>query len=292
MTLRDARPISLLELCETAVSRSSRWAAEWAGSRPSASLVRAAGVAGVLLAACGGTTGEATGETTQAATSSVGLLHSHVTKSTWKAEVGQNHGGWDDPNSCHPAPLAICPLFDADFIGVDAGAGCAHVTTPACPDRVDTWDNAIVFDFAIAITSDCRFGQWAPPLLTDTDVANYLNDLLAFTLQFFGCPEQGTTGRLTYGLIPSALQSHAFTTADLDALADAYGAAVAQALSDNGSPPLSAAQTKSLDAKLTRLAHRVPGRVKSNAFTFSTCAADAGPAPIDTVSEAEDTTCQ
>ncbi|MDP9149585.1 MAG: hypothetical protein M3O36_06555 [Myxococcota bacterium] len=225
-------------------------------------------------------------------TSSGGILHSQVTKQSWHPHPGQNHGEWSDDRVCHPSSLALCPYFDAQFIGVDAGASCAHVTTPACPDRVNTWDVTIVMDFAVAISSDCRFGQWRPPLLSDTDTTNYLNDLLAFTLQFFGCPIEGTTAPLNFGLIPSALASHSFTRADLDALSDAYGAAVAQALSDNGSPPLTPAQAKALDAKLNRLAHMVPNQVRSKKLTFSTCAPDGGVATPEPKVDDEDLSCR
>lgn len=230
-------------------------------------------LAGVFIVACSASPSEGTGVTSEALTRGDGVLKTHVTKESWERHVGENRGRWDDERRCHPKPLALCPLFDSELIGVDGGPACANVTTPACPDRVDTWDFSFVLDFAMAITNDCRFGQWAPPLLTSTDVTNYLNDLLAFTLQFFGCPVEGTTGRLTFGLIPSALNGHKFTTADLDALADAYSAAVAQTLSDSGVPPLTADQAQAIDAKLMRLAHRVPGRVHSHKFTFSTCPA-------------------
>jgi hypothetical protein len=186
-----------------------------------------------------------------------------------------DHCGWDDRHACHPGPLDLCPLFDEEFIGEDGGAACAHVTTASCPDRVDTWVSSIVFDFAIAVTSDCRFGQWAPPLLSNDDVVNYLNDLTAFTLQFMGCPADTTTTPLTFGLIPSALDGDRFTTADLLALSEAYTQAVSQALSDNGSPPLTAAQLDQIEAKLLRLARHVPKTVPSRHFTFSTCDADA-----------------
>jgi hypothetical protein len=157
---------------------------------------------------------------------------------------------------------------------------------------VDTWDNSIVFDFAVALTGDCRFGQWAPPLLSDTDVVNYLNDLLAFTLQFFDCPLEGTTGKLTFGLIPSALQSRTFTTADLDALVDTYVAAVTQALSDQGAPALSADQTRAINTKLMRLAHHVPGTVRSNNFTFSTCAPGTSTPDPDSTPDDDDNDCR
>jgi hypothetical protein len=231
-------------------------------------------IVGALFMACSAAPAESVGETGQAvAGAGRGLFHSNVTKESWHRHAGHNHGRWDDERRCHPRALALCPLFDSEFLGVDAGPACASVTTPDCPDRVDSWDLAIVFDFAIALSGDCRFGQWAPPLLTDDDVANYLNDLLGFTLQLFGCPIEGTDSKLTFGLIPSPLQGHKITTADLDALSDAYVAAVEQALADNGSPALTADQAKALEAKLDRLAHRVPGKVHSRKFTFSTCAA-------------------
>jgi hypothetical protein len=145
------------------------------------------------------------------------------------------------------------------------------VTTSDCPDRVDTWDNLFVIDFAIAITNDCRFGQWGPGLLTDTDVVNWLNDLLAFTLKFMGCPAEGVTTQLAYALIPSALAGDRFTTADLNALSDTYVAAVQQGLSDSGLPPLSDQLIRDMHIKLDRLASRVPNVKHSRNFTFSTC---------------------
>jgi hypothetical protein len=184
----------------------------------------------------------------------------------------QNFAG----TSCPPAPLALCPELDTDFIGVNGGAACATVTTPSCPDAVGTWDNTIVLDFAIALTSDCRFGRLAT-LLSADDVTNYLNSLLGFGLQFFGCPFIGTlTGPLTDGLIPAPLQSHAFSTADLSAMDAIFAAAVAQAFSDSGLPPLSASETNAINAQLAFLASKVPGTVNSPNLTLSTCG-DAGP---------------
>jgi hypothetical protein len=235
-----------------------------------------------MLFACAGTTTDESAATTSEALSSPGegVFHSHVTRASWHHGPSRYHGGWDDGHRCHPRPLDLCPLFDEDFLGEDGGAACEHATTDACPDRVDTWDSLIVFDFAIAVTSDCRFGQWAPPLLSDTDVVDYLNDLSAFTLQLFGCPAEGSSDKLTFDLIPSVLDSHHVTTADLKALTDTYVAAVAQSLSDSGLPPLSNAQTQALTDKLTRLAQRVPHQVRSRKFDFSTCTTDA-PATTD-----------
>jgi hypothetical protein len=235
--------------------------------------------ASACFIACSGGTGgagetgaasEATG-TASEAISSVGILHSHVTRSSMHRNPTLHCGGFDTGHGCHPRPFDLCPLFDNEFLGEDGGPSCAHVTTPSCPDRVDTWDDLFVIDFAIAVTGDCRFGQWGPPLLSDTDVANYLNDLLGFTLQFMGCPDEGTTTPLTYGLIPSALAGDRFTTADLNALNDAFIAAVQQGLSDSGLPALTDKQVREMHLTLDKLASRVPNVKHSRKFTFSTC---------------------
>jgi Carboxypeptidase regulatory-like domain len=176
---------------------------------------------------------------------------------------------------CPPAPLTFCPLLNTEFTGLSGGPACATVTTTNCPDAVGTWGTNIAIDFAIAISSDCRFGQWAN-LLTSDDVILYLDDLTSFTLYFFGCPFVGTNaGPLSFALIPRKLQSRVFTTADLNGLSATYAAAVAQALSDNGSPPLTGAQSASVNATLAYLQTTVPGTITSPNFTFSTCP-DAG----------------
>lgn len=174
--------------------------------------------------------------------------------------------------NCPIAPLALCPLLDEQFLGESQGAACDLVSSPDCAEnRVGTWANTITLDYAIAVSGDCRFGQWAS-LLNSSDVATWLNDLLAFNLYFFGCPATGTvTGPLSYALFPPALASRTFTTADLTALSATFSAAIAQALSDNGSPPLSADQTNAINAQLAFLASKVPGTVNSPNFTFSTC---------------------
>lgn len=233
-------------------------------------------LASFLAVACSsGSTGPVS--STSEAVSDPGFFHSGITRQNWHAVCGNgSHKQFDDGNGCRPGPFDLCPYFDSQFIGEDGGAVCAHQTLDTCPDRVDFWANPITIQFVIAASGDCRFGGW-DALLTASDVATYLNDLIAFTLQFFGCPvEPGTTGPLTYGLIPVALAGQEFTTADLDVLSDEYLGAVQSALADNGSPPLTNEQVFEITAKLSRLAHRVPTRVRSNDFNFSTCAPDAG----------------
>jgi hypothetical protein len=189
---------------------------------------------------------------------------------------GLNHSqveNFTGSGNCPIAPLALCPLFDQELIGESLGSACDLVSSPDCAnDRVDTWANAFTLNYAIAVSNDCRFGKWNG-LLTPSDGAIWLNDLLGFSLYFSGCPAVGTvTGPLSFGgLIPAVLQSRTFTTADLGALSAAYSAAIAQALSDAGAPPLTAAQTASINAQLAFLAARFPGVVNSPNFTFSNC---------------------
>ncbi len=216
----------------------------------------------LLLAACSAAVVDDPSESTSQAASTAGATSATSTA----AAAG-------DVLGIFPAARSFCTLFDSDFLGVDAGPACARSTGPTCPDRVDTWDNTIVLDFAIALTSDCRFGHLADgSLLSSADISAYLNDLLSFTLDFFGCPVPGTqTGPLTFGLIPAPLQSDVFTTADLNAFSATYAAAIAQALSDNGSPALTPLQSLAVDAKLLLLEHTVKKVVLSTKFTFSTC---------------------
>jgi hypothetical protein len=177
---------------------------------------------------------------------------------------------------CPPAPLTMCSLLNTEFTGQSGGSSCATSTTTSCPDAVGTWGSSMVIDFLTSIGSDCRFGSEFNGF-TITDLLQYINDLTNFTLYFFGCPFVGTNaGPLSFALIPQKLQSHAFTTADLNALSALYVSAIAQALSDNGSPALTSAQSTAINATLAYLQTNVSGTVNSSSFSFSTCSADGG----------------
>jgi hypothetical protein len=256
----------------------------------------AALLASVFFAGCSGGTGAPVGTTGEAVSASDdGLFHTGITRANWRPGVGNgSRPEFDNGIGCRPKPLDLCPLFDEEFIGVDGGKECEHVTTSACPDRADTWGNAFLFAFLGPVSSDCRFGQWAAAFATgdagaSANLAQYLNDLIAFSLKFFGCPVEPPPeprDPFSYGLIPFVLEGDQFTTADLDTLSDAYLAGVQQALADNGSPPLTDEQVFLVRAKLHRLARRVPNTVFSPNFNFSTCAPDAAvpeasPAAID-----------
>lgn len=173
---------------------------------------------------------------------------------------------------CPPAPLTFCPALDSLFIGVDGGPACATITTPSCPDRVNSWDGTIVNDYAIVLGGDCRFGQWTPPTFPVDAIVAYLNDLVAFTLELFGCPFQGLqAGPLTDRLVPAFFSSHVFTTAELQALTDDYVAGFQQAFADFGLPPPTAAQVSALRAQFTYLQSKVPNSAAGSSFGFSTC---------------------
>ncbi len=191
----------------------------------------------------------------------------HVTKSPT-----QNFQG---SGNCPPPPPALCPSLDAAF-GTSEPAQCATITTNSCSDRISNWVGTIVFDYAVAVSGDCRFGQWVPPTFPATASTDYLNALIPFTLQLLGCAFQGTLiGPIFDGLVPTFFKGHAFTTADLNALSALYVGGVQQALSDAGAPPLTPAQLSSINAQLAYAQSKVPNTVNSSSFTFSTCG-DAG----------------
>lgn len=175
--------------------------------------------------------------------------------------------------NCPVAPLALCPQLDQTFNGTGEGSQCDIVSTPDCAfDRSFSWAGEIVIDFATILTNDCRFGTWSTGVLTEQNVIDYLNALTPFALYFFGCPATGTViGPLAQGLIPPALQGHAFTTADLAALSADYVAGIQQALVDFGAPPLTSAESSAINAQLSALNARVPNVTTSSSYTFSNC---------------------
>jgi hypothetical protein len=182
--------------------------------------------------------------------------------------------------NCPPAPLALCTLFDNAYQVSSFGDVCLpNVTTNDCVDRFPLWDVNIINAFSPVSGTDCRFGQWVPPLFNDLTATQTLIQLQNFILYFLGCPYVGTQiGPLNDGLVPTTLlnQGFKFTTADLQALSDDFVAALNGALEAAGAPDLTAAQVSAVQAQLAYLATTVPGQVKGSTFTFSTCG-DAGP---------------
>jgi hypothetical protein len=181
--------------------------------------------------------------------------------------------------NCPPAPLALCSLLDTDFQLASFGDVClASITTNSCLDRFNVWEFNVENDTGFVNSTDCRFGQFAPPLFNSQTGGQYIVQLNNFILYFLGCPYVGAQiGPLNDGLVPAFLlaQGVHFTTADLQGLSDDFVAGISQSLSDNGSPPLSSAQLSAIQSQLAYLATLVPGQTKSSKLSFSTCG-DAG----------------
>ncbi len=178
--------------------------------------------------------------------------------------------------SCPPAPLTLCPAFDSAF-GLTEPASCAVSSSEACAsDRINTWVGTIENDWFTINASDCRFGQWETPpivnMFTSLGITQDLDFINLFGLQLFGCALEGNlVGPLSFPFILTDLASLSFTTADLAALSQEYVEAISQALSDNGSPPLTAAQISAFNAQLASAAGRVKGITSSSTLSFSTC---------------------
>ena len=195
----------------------------------------------------------------------------NLTKSQTENFVGSGN--------CPPAPLALCPLFDTDFQLSSYGDVCvSNITTNNCVDRFNTWEFNMENDTGFLNGTDCRFGQFAPPLFNSVTAGQTIVQLNNFILYLLGCPYVGTQiGPLSDGLVPSFLlaDGYHFTTADLQALSDDLVAGIQQTLSDNGSAALTSAQLSAIQSQLAYLQTTVPGQIKSSSYTFSTCG-DAG----------------
>jgi hypothetical protein len=184
-------------------------------------------------------------------------------------------------SKCPPAPLEYCPTFDTLF-GFTEPASCATVTTFDCAAlRFSLWISDIQNDFMYENYVDCRFGQWnnAPivNLFTDTVLIQWSEQVNLFVAQLFGCELANVTpGPLAFPLVPQALASLPFTTADLAALSQEFVVGINQALSDNGSPALTAAQTAAINAQLAYAASTYTAAKNSPNLTYSTCPVDAG----------------
>ena len=175
--------------------------------------------------------------------------------------------------------LHMCGYFD-DAFGIsqpDAGQ-CVDATPPSCPiDRFNTWSQYFLGYFAMGnINTDCRInGMFAT--LTTQDQIDFGNYLIAWNLAFLGCPDVTVTPPpLTYGLLPTPLASHTFTTADLRLISQYYIASYDAGLADAGLPALTQTQKDQMDAQLAALEQGVPNKVTASTYSFDSCAPDAG----------------
>jgi hypothetical protein len=196
-------------------------------------------------------------------------------------DAGADQTAADGGDAAQVTPVELCPVLDNDWgLSTDAAASCATQTiTAACPDRLDSWSLNIVSDYGTGnVATDCRISSMFT-LMSNSDISQYSNDLLYWTLAFFGCPAQPSVdaGPFQYGLIPRSLASHVFTTADLQLLSSFYVQAVQQAITvDQALPDLTATQYAQINAQLAAWAAEVPDTQPSSVYSFDSCATDAG----------------
>ncbi|MGA7122073.1 MAG: hypothetical protein WBY94_18345 [Polyangiaceae bacterium] len=187
----------------------------------------------------------------------------------------------DGSDAGQVTPVELCPVLDNDWSlpAADAASCATQTITAVCPDRLDSWSLDIVTDYGTGnVATDCRISSMFT-LMTNSDISQYSNDLLYWTLAFFGCPAQPSvdSGSFQYGLIPRSLASHVFTTADLQLLSSFYVQAVQQAITvDQGLPDLTATQYAQINAQLAAWAAEVPDTQPSSVYSFGSCATDAG----------------
>jgi hypothetical protein len=196
------------------------------------------------------------------------------------ADVATADAAPDGPAA--PSSLHMCAMFDTDWGVGPTSNQCLDTTTGACPDRVGSWGFDVVVAFSTVLSADCRLADMFNA--QGFSAEDYGNELSAWTLQFFGCPDSDlSSGPLKFGLLPSALATHVFTTADLKALSDLYVDALNEAranpiasLAENPPAPLTSEQIANIRANLAALAAATPGIQTSNVYSFGACAADAG----------------
>jgi hypothetical protein len=186
------------------------------------------------------------------------------------------------------APLDLCPTLDTDWaltFDPDAGAQGMYDT------RAGAWASNIPTSapngFAIALTNDCLLYN-LQTFFTDGGAgsqAQYLDQLIPFSFQFFGCPLPNMTPALSFsGLVPEAAQGHTFTLADLYEIAKLYSNSTNALASINWASnlpptaePLTVEQINQIQDQLTALAKAYPGVNPSTThYTLSNCPDDAG----------------
>jgi hypothetical protein len=196
--------------------------------------------------------------------------------------------GKDTGTDAGTEALDLCPTLDTDWaltFDPDAGAQGMYDT------RAGAWASNIPTTppngFVIALTNDCLLYN-LQTFFTDggaSSQAQYLDQLVPFGIQFFGCPLPNMTPGLSFsGLIPEAAQGHTFTLADLYEIARLYTESTNALASINWASnlpptaePLTVEQINQVQDQLTALAKAYPGVNPSTThYTLSTCPDDGG----------------
>jgi hypothetical protein len=188
-----------------------------------------------------------------------------------------------------PQPLALCAAFDSRFLLNEADAGTANAEA----DRTRTWAYDIYDNFFNGtgpyIGGDCSFSGFTLAVTSTSDTGNAYNAFLdSWIQQFLGCPIAGDAGTLAYGLLPSELAGHVYTTADLNKLSSDFVDGIintltcagdclngAYTLPDGGTlanvAPLTDQQVASIRAELAYLQSQVSTTtLDSGTISFST----------------------
>jgi hypothetical protein len=192
----------------------------------------------------------------------------------------------DASESGPPEPLALCTLFDSRFAlnESDAGIGAAESA------RSNSWAFDIYNNFfnrtGAYIAGDCSLSGFTLAVANSSDNGAAYNDYLdSWIQQFLGCPIIEEAGAHSYGLLPSELAGHVYTTDDLNRLSSDFidginntlacaGDCIANVLSDGGEPPsvapLTSDQIASIQAELAYLQSQVStSLVDSGSLSFT-----------------------
>jgi hypothetical protein len=167
-----------------------------------------------------------------------------------------------------PEPLALCTLFDSRFLLNEADAS----TGGAESARSSSWAFDIYNNFfnrtGAYVAGNCSLSGFTLAVANSSDNGAAYNDYLdSWIQQFLGCPVVEEAGALSYGLLPSELAGHVYTTADLNQLSSDFidginntlacaGDCIANVQNDGGEPPsLAPLTTEQIDSIQAELAH-------------------------------------
>jgi hypothetical protein len=141
----------------------------------------------------------------------------------------------DASDAAPPQPLALCAAFDSRFLLNEADAGTANAEA----DRTTAWAYSIYDNFfnetGAYIGGECSFSGFTLAVTSTSDSGNAYSVFLdSWIQQFLGCPIAGDAGTLAYGLLPSELAGHVYTTADLNKLSSDFVDGIINTLSCAG----------------------------------------------------------
>jgi hypothetical protein len=184
--------------------------------------------------------------------------------------------------------LDLCPTLDTDWaltFDPDAGAqGMYDTRALSWAGGMNSITAAPPNGFIFTLTNDCLLGK-LQQYVADGGGGDYIDQLVRFSLQFFGCPLPNMTPALSFSaLIPAGAQGHTFTLADFYEIAKLYSNSTNALASINWAAnlpptaePLTVEQINQIQDQLTALAKAYPGVNQSTTtYTLSNCPDDGG----------------